>query len=83
MLSCTHDRAGMAGSGKTTLMQRMAAHLNDSGKPAYVLNLDPAVMNVPYGANIDIRDTVCLSSAMATITCTTLWRVEPDCVLAS
>lgn len=51
---------GMAGSGKTTLMQRMAAHLNHAGKPAYVLNLDPAVTNVPYGANIDIRDTVCV-----------------------
>lgn len=24
----------------------------------YVLNLDPAVMTIPYGANIDIRDTV-------------------------
>jgi hypothetical protein len=23
-----------------------------------VLNLDPAVMTLPYGANIDIRDTV-------------------------
>ena len=44
-------------------MQRMAAHLNDAGKPAYVLNLDPAVISVPYGANIDIRDTVCLSTA--------------------
>jgi GPN-loop GTPase len=24
----------------------------------YVINLDPAVMKVPYPANIDIRDTV-------------------------
>jgi hypothetical protein len=40
----------------------MAAHLNDNGEPIYVLNLDPAVMNVPYNANIDIRDTVCLCS---------------------
>jgi GTPase SAR1 family protein len=24
----------------------------------YVLNLDPAVMTLPFGANIDIRDTV-------------------------
>ena len=59
MLIQAHDCAGMAGSGKTTLMQRMAAHLSDAGTPAYVLNLDPAVMTVPYGANIDIRDTVC------------------------
>eukprot|EP00898_Chlorokybus_atmophyticus_P008154 jgi/Chlat1/833/Chrsp104S01174 len=26
--------------------------------PRYVLNLDPAVTSLPYGANIDIRDTV-------------------------
>ena len=43
-------------------MQRMAAHLDDKEEPAYILNLDPAVTNVPYGANIDIRDTVCLSA---------------------
>lgn len=24
----------------------------------YVMNLDPAVMTLPFGANIDIRDTV-------------------------
>ena len=45
-------------------MQRMAAHLSDKGEPAYILNLDPAVTNVPYGANIDIRDTVCLSARL-------------------
>lgn len=50
--------AGMAGSGKTTLLQRISAHLSSSGKPGYILNLDPAVSEVPYGANIDIRDTV-------------------------
>lgn len=27
-------------------------------KNAYVLNLDPAVANLPYIPNIDIRDTV-------------------------
>ncbi len=52
-------RAGMAGSGKTTLLQRISAHLSASGKPGYIMNLDPAVSEVPYGANIDIRDTVC------------------------
>lgn len=50
--------AGMAGSGKTTLLQRITAHLSSVGEPGYILNLDPAVMEVPYGANIDIRDTV-------------------------
>ena len=28
------------------------------GTPPYVINLDPAVRHLPYGANIDIRDTV-------------------------
>lgn len=48
----------MAGSGKTTLLQRMNAYTHQIGHPAYVLNLDPAVLSVPYEANIDIRDTV-------------------------
>lgn len=48
----------MAGSGKTTLLQRMNSYTHQKGNPAYVLNLDPAVLNVPYEANIDIRDTV-------------------------
>ena len=29
-----------------------------SNKRGYVVNLDPAVMTLPFGANIDIRDTV-------------------------
>ncbi|CAH9109420.1 unnamed protein product [Cuscuta epithymum] len=37
---------GMAGSGKTTFLHRLVCHL------------DPAVMTLPFGANIDIRDTV-------------------------
>ncbi|BFZ59514.1 hypothetical protein YB2330_000525 [Saitoella coloradoensis] len=49
---------GMAGSGKTTFLQRLNAHLHSKKQPPYILNLDPAVRNVPYGANIDIRDTV-------------------------
>ena len=49
---------GMAGSGKTTLMQRLNAHLHAQKRPGYVLNLDPAVTDTPYEPNIDIRDTV-------------------------
>uniref|UniRef100_A0A0C9RW53 GPN-loop GTPase n=1 Tax=Wollemia nobilis TaxID=56998 RepID=A0A0C9RW53_9CONI len=49
---------GMAGSGKTTLLHRLVAHTKMSGMRGYVLNLDPAVMTLPFGANIDIRDTV-------------------------
>ncbi|EQL03392.1 putative protein family, ATP binding protein [Ophiocordyceps sinensis CO18] len=49
---------GMAGSGKTTFMQRINAHLHAQQKPPYVVNLDPAVLSVPFDSNIDIRDSV-------------------------
>ena len=48
----------MAGSGKTTLMQRLNAYLHMQQIPYYLINLDPAVLDTPFGANIDIRDTV-------------------------
>ncbi|XP_027760800.1 GPN-loop GTPase 1 isoform X4 [Empidonax traillii] len=49
---------GMAGSGKTTFVQCLAAHLHGQRCPPYVINLDPAVHDLPFPANIDIRDTV-------------------------
>lgn len=49
---------GMAGSGKTTFMQRLNSHMRSKKETPYVINLDPAVLKVPYGANIDIRDSI-------------------------
>ncbi|PON93152.1 GPN-loop GTPase [Trema orientale] len=49
---------GMAGSGKTTFLNRLVYHSHVSNHRGYVINLDPAVMTLPFGANIDIRDTV-------------------------
>lgn len=49
---------GMAGSGKTTFVQKLAEHLYDDGLPGYLINLDPACHDMPYPANIDIRDTI-------------------------
>lgn len=49
---------GMAGSGKTTFMQRLNSHLHAKKEPPYVMNLDPAVLNIPFGAHIDIRDSI-------------------------
>ncbi|KAJ6324703.1 hypothetical protein OIU76_011905 [Salix suchowensis] len=49
---------GMAGSGKTTFLHRLVCHTQASRIRGYVINLDPAVMSLPYGANIDIRDTI-------------------------
>ena len=39
-------------------MRRINSHLHSKGKPPYVINLDPAVLNVPFDSNIDIRDSV-------------------------
>ncbi|VDK51068.1 unnamed protein product [Anisakis simplex] len=49
---------GMAGSGKSSFVQRLTARLHEKKSIPYVINLDPAVNTVPYPANIDIRDTV-------------------------
>ncbi|EHS63031.1 hypothetical protein PGTUg99_024480 [Puccinia graminis f. sp. tritici] len=49
---------GMAGSGKTTFVQRLNSYLHSIKKPPYILNLDPAVSSLPFQPNIDIRDTV-------------------------
>eukprot|EP01038_Epipyxis_sp_PR26KG_P012521 gene12521-16794_t len=49
---------GMAGVGKTTLMHRINLYMIEMGHKGYYINLDPAVSVVPFGANIDIRDTV-------------------------
>ena len=49
---------GMAGSGKTTFMQRLNSHLHTEKKPPYVINLDPATLKVPFGCHIDIRDSI-------------------------
>lgn len=49
---------GMAGSGKTTFMHRLVCHTQSRNMRGYVMNLDPAVMTLPFAANIDIRDTV-------------------------
>ena len=49
---------GMAGSGKTSLVQRLNAELCAAGREPYLVNLDPAVMHLPFGPHVDIRDTV-------------------------
>lgn len=49
---------GMAGSGKTSLMHRINLEMVEKSMRGYYINLDPAVKSVPFGANIDIRDTV-------------------------
>lgn len=39
-------------------MRRINSYLHQKENPPYVINLDPAVINVPFDSNIDIRDSV-------------------------
>lgn len=39
-------------------MQRLNSHIHSRKQIPYVINLDPAVLKVPFGANIDIRDSI-------------------------
>ncbi|TGZ63085.1 hypothetical protein CRM22_007081 [Opisthorchis felineus] len=55
---------GMAGSGKTTFVQRLLTYLRSIQQSVYAINLDPAVHHVPYPTNIDIRDTVKFKEVM-------------------
>ena len=68
---------GMAGSGKTTFVQRMNSYLHslDHTHPPYILNLDPAVANVPFDANIDIRDTIDYAQVMKEYVCFAVYLV--------
>lgn len=45
-------------------MQRVNSYLHEKEQPPYVLNLDPAVIHLPFDANIDIRDTVDYAEVM-------------------
>lgn len=49
---------GMAGSGKTTFVRKLEEHLTSLNKESYIINMDPAVINTVYEANMDIRDTI-------------------------
>ncbi|KNH06064.1 hypothetical protein XU18_3001 [Perkinsela sp. CCAP 1560/4] len=54
----------MAGSGKSTLTHRLNVHCYQNSIDSYFINLDPAVANIQYGVNIDIRDTIDYKSVM-------------------
>ena len=55
---------GMAGTGKTKLVQRINSYLLSKEKTPYIVNLDPAALELPYPANIDIRDSLRYKSVM-------------------
>lgn len=49
---------GMAGSGKTTFVQKLEEELVKAENENYIINLDPAVHDCIYEPNLDIRDTI-------------------------
>ncbi|UZJ52573.1 hypothetical protein CBS101457_001893 [Exobasidium rhododendri] len=51
---------GMAGSGKSTFTTSLQSYpaTHPGASVPYFVNLDPAVMNTGYSANVDIRDTI-------------------------
>lgn len=53
---------GFAGCGKTTFVSKARELLYEHGKRVYIVNLDPAVTNMYYPVNLDIRDTVDFST---------------------
>ena len=78
---------GMAGSGKTTFVQKLEEEIADKDKESYIINLDPAVMDTLYEPNLDIRDTVKYKEVMvsnnlgpngAILTCLNLFSTNID-----
>src|SRR5579859_3849066 len=71
-------------------MQRLNVYMHAMRKAPYILNLDPAVLNLPYEANIDIRDSINYKEVMkqyglgpngAITTCLNLFATKVDQIL--
>lgn len=55
---------GTAGSGKSTLTYNFQQWMNHRGLDAVTVNLDPGAENLPYEADVDIRDWISLKEVM-------------------
>jgi len=82
---------GMAGSGKTTFVQKLEEEIANKDQESYIINLDPAVMDSLYEPNLDIRDTVKYKEVMvsnnlgpngAILTCLNLFSTNIDKVIS-
>ena len=82
---------GMAGSGKTTFVQKLEEEIANMDKESYIINLDPAVLDTLYEPNLDIRDTVKYKEVMlsnnlgpngAILTCLNLFSTNIDKVIS-
>jgi GTPase SAR1 family protein len=82
---------GMAGSGKTTFVQKLEEVIDNKEQASYIINTDPAVFNTKYEANLDIRDTINYKQIMqvnnlgpngAIITCLNLFSTSINKVVS-
>ena len=82
---------GMAGSGKTTFVEKLEEEIANKDKESYIINLDPAVMDTLYEPNLDIRDTVKYKEVMtsnnlgpngAILTCLNLFSTNIDKIIS-
>ena len=82
---------GMAGSGKTTFVEKLEEEIANKDKESYIINLDPAVMDTLYEPNLDIRDTIKYKEVMASnnlgpngaiLTCLNLFSTNIDKVVS-
>ncbi|KAG4303109.1 hypothetical protein PCK1_000447 [Pneumocystis canis] len=55
---------GPAGSGKTTFSQALVSHIQQIGRHAHLINLDPAAEETEIEATVDIRNLICLEEVM-------------------
>ncbi|MEM0120076.1 MAG: ATP/GTP-binding protein [Thermoprotei archaeon] len=55
---------GTAGSGKTWLVKAYYEYLTDQGLSASTLNLDPAVVALPYNPDVDVRNHVSMDKLL-------------------
>jgi len=53
-----HSGLGTAGSGKTSLTSVLQTYLEDHQLDSIIVNLDPAVEELPYEPHVDVRDYV-------------------------
>jgi len=56
---------GLAGSGKSTLMNQINQYVYDNEIASYFVNLDPATADLNFSANVDIRDTIKYNEVMS------------------
>ncbi|KAG0152545.1 hypothetical protein CROQUDRAFT_55919 [Cronartium quercuum f. sp. fusiforme G11] len=55
---------GPPGSGKTTYCWGLQQYFKAIGRSAVIINLDPAVSEIPYEASIDVRELIDLQDVM-------------------